>query len=83
MGMKEIPSTIRPQVESLLKIQDKHDILQAEFNKKVLELELEYETKYAPLYTDRSNVIQGSESEKVFYACLFIFRAYLLSGSLL
>ncbi|KGG50307.1 putative nucleosome assembly protein I [Mitosporidium daphniae] len=64
MGMKEVPSNLRPQVKSLLTVQDKHNVLQAEFNKKVLELEVEYEAKFAPLYEERATIVKGSACEE-------------------
>ena len=63
--MKEVPTHIRIPITKLLSIQDEHNILQAEFNKKVLELEMEYEAKFAPLYADRASIVRGSGAEKV------------------
>ncbi|GIL51856.1 hypothetical protein Vafri_7768 [Volvox africanus] len=52
---------IKRRVEALQELQSKHDELEAQFRKERAELEAKYEKLYAPLYVERSEIVQGSK----------------------
>ncbi|GFR42866.1 hypothetical protein Agub_g3857, partial [Astrephomene gubernaculifera] len=52
---------IRQRVEALQGLQAKHDELEAQFRKERAELEAKYEKLYAPLYVERSEIVQGTK----------------------
>lgn len=56
-----LPAPVKRRVEHLQSLQTKHDELEAQFRKERAELEAKYETLYAPLYVERSEVIVGAK----------------------
>lgn len=58
--MAELPAKTRGLVEKLEKLQVKSDELQHEFDEKLAALRQEYEKKKAPLFKERSEVVNSS-----------------------
>ncbi|KXZ45416.1 hypothetical protein GPECTOR_55g322 [Gonium pectorale] len=52
---------VKRRVEALQELQSKHDELEAQFRKERAELEAKYEKLYAPLYVERSEIVQGKK----------------------
>ncbi|PNH05128.1 hypothetical protein TSOC_008645 [Tetrabaena socialis] len=56
-----LDAPVRRRVVALQELQTKHDELEAQFRKERAELEAKYEKLYAPLYVERSEIVQGTK----------------------
>jgi len=62
LSMEELPEEIKPKVIELRSLQKEHDSINASFNKELFELELKYDQKYNPLYSQRSQIVKSGIS---------------------
>lgn len=56
-----LPSYLRRRVAALEGLQAQHLKIEAEFQKEIMELERKFQSKYAPLYQQRKDIILGSQ----------------------
>lgn len=59
--IESLPPHLKRRVEGLKGIHVDHTKIEAEFQKKILELEKEFAQRYRPLYERRAQIIQGKE----------------------
>lgn len=57
--LAELPAPVRERVEKLEKLQEKSDEMQTEFDEKLQALRQEYEKKKAPLFKERSELVNA------------------------
>jgi hypothetical protein len=65
--MADLPAATRGKVEKLEKLQVKSDEFQREFDEKLAALRQEYDKKKAPLYKERSEIVNGSPGVSGFW----------------
>lgn len=59
--IESLPPHLKRRVEGLKGIHVDHTKIEAEFQKRILELEKEFAQRYRPLYERRASIIQGKE----------------------
>lgn len=57
--IESLPTDVRRRVAGLKGVQKQHSKLEAEFQEEVLELEKKYFAKFTPLYSKRSQIVNG------------------------
>lgn len=59
--IESLPTAVRHRVDGLQGLQVEQSKIEAEFQAEILELEKKYAKRYAPLYNQRSAIINGQQ----------------------
>lgn len=63
--IESLPKTVRKRINKLTSLQEEHDTLETKYLEEKAELEKKYDALYAPLYNQRSLIVQGKMDAKI------------------